>query len=260
MTIYSFYLFSPSCTCVYYQNWHPSPNPSPAQPGPEVLPSVSRIVSPLLPTETRASTSKLDKPPTERFSGVGGTLVARGAPTPQPGQTVFDLRGGWAAAGEKEQAVEEGTGKGMGFDEECKLIYGVVFSLRTMIKKLNGGKSEPYLAYQTPSYKLHMLHTPTCYTFILTSSPSVDSLRLVLRQLYSNCFLEFVVRNPLTHLYNRQRFELPQGPEGETEEQRRKREKTWKKTSMKEKGERGVDNDFFRSQVDQLIRGLSVFD
>ena len=30
--------------------------------------------------------------------------------------------------------------KGLGFDEECKLLYGVVFSLRGMVKKLNGGR------------------------------------------------------------------------------------------------------------------------
>lgn len=110
------------------------------------------------------------------------------------------------------------------FDEEAKLIYGVIFSLRNMAKKLSGGRSvcsalvrsgvidpdracevshrenESFHSYSTSNYKLHYLHTPTSYHFVLLSSPMQDSLRPLLRQIYTGPFLEWVIRNPLVEL------------------------------------------------------------
>lgn len=80
--------------------------------------------------------------------------------------------------------------------------------------------------YQTNAYKLHLFETPSGYKFIMFSDPKVDSLRLVLRQIYAGPFLEYVVRNPLVKMDSR---------------------------------EYGIDNEYFRSSVDRFVRGLSVF-
>lgn len=60
----------------------------------------------------------------------------------------------------------------------------------------------------------------------MLSDPKADSLRFVLRQIYVGPFLEYVVRNPLVKMDSK---------------------------------EAGIDNEYFRSSVDRLIRGLSVF-
>lgn len=80
--------------------------------------------------------------------------------------------------------------------------------------------------YRTSSYKLHVYQTLSGYKFVMLSDPNTDSLRFVLRQIYVGPFLEYVVRNPLVKMDSR---------------------------------EYGIDNEYFRSSTDRLVRGLSVF-
>jgi len=114
---------------------------------------------------------------------------------------------------------------GLAFDEEAKLVYGVVLSLRNMIKKITG-RDEQFVNYRTSSYKLHVYETLSGYKFVMLSDPNTDSLRFVLRQIYVGPFLEYVVRNPLVEMDSRAY---------------------------------GIDNEYFRSSTDRLVRGLSVF-
>ena len=73
---------------------------------------------------------------------------------------------------------------------------------------------------------MHLYETLSGYKFVMLSDPSADSLRFVLRQIYSGPFLEYVVRNPLVDMDYK---------------------------------ERGIDNEYFRMSTDRLIRGLTVF-
>ncbi|PIL36093.1 hypothetical protein GSI_01753 [Ganoderma sinense ZZ0214-1] len=111
------------------------------------------------------------------------------------------------------------------FDEEAKLVHGVVLSLRNMIRKLSG-KDEQFVNYQTSTYKLHLFETLSGFKFVMLSDPAADSLRFVLRQIYAGPFLEYVVRNPLVNMDSR---------------------------------ERGIDNEYFRLSTDRLVKGLTVF-
>ncbi|KAK0454681.1 Longin-like domain-containing protein [Armillaria borealis] len=117
------------------------------------------------------------------------------------------------------------TSTGLSFDEEAKLVYGVILSLRNMVKKLSG-RDEQFVNYRTSAYKLHLFETISGYKFVMLSDPNADSLRFVLRQIYVGPFLQYVTRNPLV--------------------------------SMDSK-ECGIDNEYFRSSVDRLVRGLSIF-
>ena len=87
-------------------------------------------------------------------------------------------------------------------------------------------RDEQFVNYRTSAYKLHLYETPTGYKFVMLSDAKTDSLRFVLRQIYVGPFLEYVVRNPLVKMDDR---------------------------------EHGVDNEYFRASVDRLVRGLSVF-
>ena len=56
-----------------------------------------------------------------------------------------------------------------------------------------------FVTYRTNQYKLHYYETPTGLKFVINTDPLVDSLRVVLRQIYTNFYVEFVVKNALSH-------------------------------------------------------------
>lgn len=64
-------------------------------------------------------------------------------------------------------------------------------------------REEAFTSYRTPHYKLHLYETLTGYRFVLLSDASTDSLRFVLRQLYTGPFIDYVVRNPLVEMDSR---------------------------------------------------------
>lgn len=64
------------------------------------------------------------------------------------------------------------------------------------------------------------------YRLVMLSDPNAESLRFVMRSIYTGPFLEYVVRNPLVPM---------------------------------DSHVRGVDNEYLRASIDRLVRGLSVF-
>lgn len=86
---------------------------------------------------------------------------------------------------------------------------------------------EPFVSYRTSSYKLHFFEVPSGFKFVLLSDPSTDSLKFVLRQLYTGAFQDYVVRNPLVVMDSR--------------------------VSGK-----GIDSDAFRAAVNTLVTSLSI--
>jgi len=216
MTIHSLYIYDRHCICVYYQDWHRTKRPKPAVEG-GILPAVSQAVSATPPPnpDGNVATSSAYSSPRNTLSSSTGIVVAL---NPGANQNPTALV--------QQAATVPGTSStGLPFDEEAKLVYGVVISLRNMIKKLSG-KDEQFVNYRTSAYKLHLFETSSGYKFVMLSDPKTDSLRFVLRQIYVGPFLEYVVRNPLVKMDSR---------------------------------EQGIDNEYFRASVDRLIRGLSVF-
>ena len=94
------------------------------------------------------------------------------------------------------------------------------------LSSLHTCRDESCVSYRTSTYKLHLFETVSGYRFVMLSDPNADSLRFVMRSIYTGPFLEYVVRNPLVSMDSR---------------------------------ERGIDNEYFRASVDPLVRGLSVF-
>ncbi|KAH0612817.1 uncharacterized protein H6S33_009197 [Morchella sextelata] len=81
--------------------------------------------------------------------------------------------------------------------DDAKLIFGVVFSLRNMVRKLSGPE-DSFISYRTGAYKLHYYETPTNLKFVLLTDVKMNNLRVVLHQIYVNLYVEFVVKNPLS--------------------------------------------------------------
>jgi hypothetical protein len=219
MTIYCLYIFDRHCNCVYYHDWHRTKRPRRANDGGGLLSGVSHALAPL-PPSAPAPGSAPSTPftsPRNTLASTSGVLVALSDTSYQSQGTVVPQSAPPAAA--------TAAGTGLPFDEEAKLVYGVILSLRNMIKRLSG-RDESFVSYRTSTYKLHLFETVSGYRFVMLSDPNAESLRFVMRSIYTGPFLEYVVRNPLISMDSR---------------------------------ERGIDTEYFRASVDRLMRGLSVF-
>ncbi|KAH9961600.1 Sybindin-like protein [Russula dissimulans] len=228
MTIYCLYVFDRHCNCIYYHDWHRTKRAKRANQGGALLPAVSHAVSPLPPPASSrpgsapgSTTGTPFSSPRNTLSSTSGVLVAFGDANNQalPGSTPPPPAAATPTTGAATSVA------GLPFDEEAKLVYGVVLSLRNMVKRLSG-RDESFVGYRTSTYKLHLFETASGYRFIMLSDPNADSLRFVMRSIYTGPFLDYVVRNPLVPM---------------------------------DSNERGVDNEYFRASVDRLVRGLSIF-
>jgi len=237
MTIYSLYIFDRHCDCVYYQDWH---RITPIRPGKDVLPGVAPGTSLAdahgseerqLPSQQQQqsrftpSSAALPRNPSQSSRQDAASQSNLG-PVRAPTVTT-----GPDSASQQQQA-QPNTGAsasaGLPFDEESKLVYGVIFSLRNMVKKLSMKDDEAFIAYRTSTYKIHLFETPSGLKFVLFSDPSVESLRFILKSIYQSAYIEFVVRNPMVGMDSRE-------------------------------SKRGIDNLAFRTAVNNFISSLSVF-
>lgn len=82
-------------------------------------------------------------------------------------------------------------------DDDAKLIFGTVFSLRNMVRKL-GGEDDSFVTYRTSQYRLHYYETPTNIKFVMLTDVKSPSMRVALQQIYINLYVEYVVKNPLS--------------------------------------------------------------
>ncbi|KAI9746505.1 MAG: TRAPP subunit bet5 [Claussenomyces sp. TS43310] len=107
--------------------------------------------------------------------------------------------------------------------DDAKLIFGTIFSLRNMVRKL-GGQDDSFISYRTGQYKLHYYETPTNIKFVMLTDTQTLNMRNVLYQIYVNLYVEFVVKNPLA--------------------------------PVEHHGGEGVANELFELSLDQFVRGL----
>ncbi|KAK9781843.1 putative Longin-like domain-containing protein [Seiridium cardinale] len=108
-------------------------------------------------------------------------------------------------------------------NDDAKLIFGTIFSLRNMARKL-GGDDDAFISYRTGQYKLHYYETPSNLRFALLTEPGAPGMRNVLHQIYINLWVEYVVKNPLS--------------------------------PVEHKGGEGVRNEMFEMGLDKFVRGL----
>ncbi|KAF6040395.1 TRAPPC1 [Bugula neritina] len=86
-------------------------------------------------------------------------------------------------------------------DEEFQNMYGMLFSLRSFVKRLSPlDCKDGFLNYQTSKYKLHYYETPSGLKLVMNTSTDVGDIRETLRQLYGQIYVEYVVKNPLCPL------------------------------------------------------------
>ncbi|KAJ3146858.1 Trafficking protein particle complex subunit 1 [Geranomyces michiganensis] len=129
-----------------------------------------------------------------------------------------------------QQSMQSTGATGMSLEEEAKLVYGVVFSLRNLVSKLAAKPgSDGFISYRTSTYKLHYFETPTGLKFVMNTDPHADSMREALRTIYAQIYVEYVTKNPLMH-------------------------------QLAASGVHPVQNDLFRGNLQRYVRTLSSFE
>jgi hypothetical protein len=73
---------------------------------------------------------------------------------------------------------------------DAKLIFGTVFSLRNMVRKL-GGDDDAFVSYRTAHYKLHYYETASNLRLVMLTDTATLSMRNVLHQIYINLWVEY---------------------------------------------------------------------
>ncbi|RKP24872.1 Sybindin-like protein [Syncephalis pseudoplumigaleata] len=199
--IYSLYIFDRHCRCVYQHDCQRK------QSGP-LTPRTPRSSTFQFPLSALNSASS-SVPPTNTTtvgmtSVIGGSVVGQSvnnnsgsvnssvtvASTHQPSSVLSQ---------QHPMGSQSGT---VGTDsEEAKLVYGVVYSLRNLCGKLSKNKgSANFLAYRTSHYKLHHYRTLSGLRFVLLTDPAAEQQSELLHRIYSQCYVEYVIKNPLARV------------------------------------------------------------
>ncbi|CAG8440823.1 2162_t:CDS:2 [Ambispora leptoticha] len=197
------YIFDRHCACIFYIDWHRH----------------RKSGSVGVTTSTTSATASMNGHPEE--------FVSPSASTVTPSTTGHNITSHHSTTSQLTNTSLFSDSRLINLDEEAKLVYGVVFSLRNFVRKLSGSQ-DGFLSYRTSHYKLHYYETPTGLKFVINTDPAVDKLRPVLRQIYTNFYVEYVVKNPLSPAEH---------PSGE-----------------------GVNNEYFRAAVDKFVKSLPVFE
>lgn len=135
MTIYNLYIFDRHCQCIYFQKWAHKNSASSgsgssnsiSQTGsmiPGAMSSSSSRLGGLTTSSTRFSTSSPASSSINRSSTAAGSRGGGGGDE-RLSQTQPNIMSGLAA------------GSVISIEEEAKLVYGVIYSLRNFVRKLS---------------------------------------------------------------------------------------------------------------------------
>lgn len=159
------------------------------------------------------------------------------------------------------------------FDQEAKLIYGVVYSLRNLVRKL-GGKSEQFYNFSTSTYTLSHLQTPTMYTFVMITDPPTQrdaskgplgnlasssaipgtagmTLRGVLNEIWRGPWIEHATRHPLVDCTERERYTPPLPPAQASAPEAPAPPQTRDELGERVQRTHGIDNDGLRAAIEK---------
>ncbi|ETW02458.1 hypothetical protein H310_05967 [Aphanomyces invadans] len=85
-------------------------------------------------------------------------------------------------------------------EEEKRLMFGLIFSLKEFLRKMSPPSSTPQThslkTFKTDVYTCHHLETPSGLRFILSTDCASGDLQDALQHMYGNLYVELVTKNP----------------------------------------------------------------
>ncbi|WFD44864.1 Trafficking protein particle complex subunit BET5 [Malassezia psittaci] len=155
LRIYSFWIFDRHCDAIYHQDWSHDDHSGPSASFASSLGATFQRVG----SQTESSKSEIN---------AGLPLRPAGDTLPNVSRHVtHNVR---ESNTSKTSADSSERSSLLPFDEEAKLVYGLVFSLRNLVRKI-GGKQEQFYNFSTSTYTLSHLQTPSMYTFVMITDP-----------------------------------------------------------------------------------------
>ena len=96
--------------------------------------------------------------------------------------------------------------------DSSKLLFGALFSLRNIASKLTSNvniidntsqqldfqKQNFLKSFATENYRAHYFETLSGLKFVLLTDPTIEDMQRHLHEIYSNFYVEFVAKNPLS--------------------------------------------------------------
>ncbi|KAJ2810777.1 TRAPP complex subunit bet5 [Coemansia furcata] len=182
VVVYTIYIFDKHCECIFYTEWNRGRSPLSAEHSAAAASVGGR--------------SDGSKEPANTAHAVDGTGTHLSGDSQRP--LVWPT-----TANSTANRVSLESPRNIAMEEEAKLVYGVAFSTRNIINKLNskdgpqGGNPGGFMSFATNTYRLHYYESPTGVKFILTTDIAAVSMQPVLEMIYRNIYVEYVVKNPL---------------------------------------------------------------
>lgn len=81
---------------------------------------------------------------------------------------------------------------------QSKLLFGLLYSLKTIVSKLKEGNE--LKSFVIGGFRIHFWESLTNFKFLLISDNSTDNLQAVLHSIYQKFFIKNVVFNPLSQI------------------------------------------------------------
>lgn len=133
---------------------------------------------------------------------------------------IFDRQGTCLYYSEWKRTHDSGISR----DEEYKLLYGMIFSIKSFSVRMSPlDQKDGFQSFTTNKYKMNFYETASGIKILLNTDPNVGSIRDTLHEIYKTIFVEYVVKNALCP---------PDQP---------------------------ITSELFQTKLDDYIRGLTIF-
>ncbi|KAI8097688.1 Sybindin-like family-domain-containing protein [Halteromyces radiatus] len=258
MTIHNLYIFDRHCQCIYFQKWSHQNKSNLGS---------SSVNGNSVNSTSQTGSSRLGLTTSSRLSqsntSISDTNNNNSSSHASNSMTQNEDRSSSATyLGTMTQQSGLAAGSVMSIEEEAKLVYGVILSLRNFVRKLtpssNGDNQDGFISYCTSTYRLHYYETPTGLKFVLNTDPATEGMRPVLKQIYVQLYVDFVVKNGLMR-FDDTRWEISQGlllqqqqPQHSSDDQQQQQSQPPPPGN--------ISNELFRIAVDRFVRSLTVFE